>query len=109
MSKASPSSLQDTFMIRLPDGMRDHIKSIASTNNRSMNAEIIHRLIAYEAPESAMTAADKKSSTLTVRLSEETRAKIDALSQRGPYRISLTSIIERGIELAAEELARLNK
>lgn len=31
----------EKFMLRLPDGMRDRIKSEAERNNRSMNAEIV--------------------------------------------------------------------
>ncbi len=37
-------------MLRLPDGMRDRIKAAAETNNRSMNAEIVHRLEQTFAP-----------------------------------------------------------
>ncbi|MGY6697874.1 MAG: Arc family DNA-binding protein [Roseinatronobacter sp.] len=47
----SPSQSQDKFIIRLPDGMRDRIKSAADSNNRSMNAEIVATLEkAYPAP-----------------------------------------------------------
>ena len=49
-----------------------------------------------------------KGNVLTIRLSDETRAKLDALANRGPYRLSITSIIERGIDLAAQELAVMN-
>ena len=31
-------------MLRLPDGMRDHIRESADANGRSMNAEIVARL-----------------------------------------------------------------
>lgn len=34
----------DKFMLRLPDGMRDRIKTAAERNGRSMNAEIVHTL-----------------------------------------------------------------
>lgn len=34
----------DKFMLRLPDGMRDRIKTAADANNRSMNAEIVATL-----------------------------------------------------------------
>lgn len=34
-------NLNDKFMLRLPDGMRDAIKESAKKNNRSMNAEIV--------------------------------------------------------------------
>jgi len=39
-----PSTKQDQFMLRLPDGMRDRIKAAAEVNNRSMNAEIVATL-----------------------------------------------------------------
>jgi plasmid stability protein len=39
-----PSSKQDQFVLRFPDGMRDRIKAVADRNGRSMNAEIIARL-----------------------------------------------------------------
>lgn len=86
--------------------LRDELKAAARANNRSMNAEIIHRLTADEGQ--PMPAEDKKTSTLTVRLTTDMRDKLDRLAERGPYRISITSIIERGIELAAQELATLN-
>lgn len=31
----------DQFQLRMPDGMRDQIKALGETNNRSMNAEIV--------------------------------------------------------------------
>ncbi|TDB29639.1 Arc family DNA-binding protein [Stenotrophomonas sp. ATCM1_4] len=36
---------RDAFMVRLPDGMRAHLKQQAVMNGRSMNSEIVHRLI----------------------------------------------------------------
>lgn len=35
---------QDKFVLRLPDGMRDRLKRLASENGRSLNAQIIHML-----------------------------------------------------------------
>ncbi|WP_081545959.1 Arc family DNA-binding protein [Chromobacterium haemolyticum] len=35
----------DKFMLRLPDGMREHIAELAKANGRSMNAEIVIRLV----------------------------------------------------------------
>jgi hypothetical protein len=35
---------QDKYILRLPDGMRDRIRTAADDNNRSMNAEIVARL-----------------------------------------------------------------
>ncbi len=44
MPQKSPSRSQDKFILRLPDGMRDEIKTAADKSGRSMNAEIVHRL-----------------------------------------------------------------
>lgn len=42
----------DKFMLRLPDGMRDRIKTAAEANTRSMNAEIVATLEEkYPAPQ----------------------------------------------------------
>jgi len=48
-----------------------------------------------------------KGNALTIRLTDEQRARLDAASTLGPYKISLTEIVARGIELAAQELERL--
>ena len=44
MAQDSDSRNLDKVIVRLPDGMRDRIKSAAATNNRSMNAEIVAAL-----------------------------------------------------------------
>jgi plasmid stability protein len=41
-----PSQLAERFQIRLPDGLRDSIKASAESNRRSMNSEIVARLLA---------------------------------------------------------------
>lgn len=46
MSKEHPPSrTADQFVVRFPDGMRDRIAEAARQNNRSMNAEIVSRLL----------------------------------------------------------------
>lgn len=35
----------DKFIVRLPEGMREKIMEAAEANNRSMNAEIVDRLL----------------------------------------------------------------
>ncbi len=40
----NPAPLQERFLIRLPEGMRDRIAEVAKLNGRSMNAEILDRL-----------------------------------------------------------------
>lgn len=44
MTKRYPSESQDRFMVRLPEGMREQLKSAASAAKRTMNAEIVARL-----------------------------------------------------------------
>lgn len=39
-----PSTKQDQYVLRFPDGMREQIKDAAEFSGRSMNAEIIQRL-----------------------------------------------------------------
>ena len=42
---AGTGSTSDRFQLRLPDGMRDHLAEAATANGRSLNGEIIHRLM----------------------------------------------------------------
>jgi len=41
---AFPSDAADKFIVRLPPGMRERISEAAKGSNRSMNAEVVHRL-----------------------------------------------------------------
>lgn len=42
---------QDKLMLRLPDGLREKIRTAAKANHRSMNAEVIFHLVrALESP-----------------------------------------------------------
>lgn len=44
MREPYPSETKDRFMVRLPDGMREKIKTAADAANRTMNGEIVARL-----------------------------------------------------------------
>lgn len=44
MTEELSRTLQDKFMLRLPEGMRGRIKEEAERNCRSMNAEIVYHL-----------------------------------------------------------------
>lgn len=92
------------FGLRMPPTLKAEIIATAKANGRSANAEIIYRLQSYSNAEGGDMA---KGNALTIRITDETKATLDRLSQRGPYRISMTSIVERGIELAAAELEQL--
>ena len=92
--------------VRFPAGLREALKDAASANRRSANAEIVARLA--QSFDSTGDTDMAKGSAITVRLTEDMKAKLDTLTVRGPYRISITSIIERGIELAAAELEAIS-
>jgi hypothetical protein len=51
----------------------------------------------------------RKPSTLTIRLTDGTRAELERAAKAGPYPISLTAIVERGIVLAVAELDSMNR
>lgn len=42
-----PSEVQDRFIVRMPDGLRDRISAAAKRNGRSMNSEIVSVLEEY--------------------------------------------------------------
>lgn len=48
--------------------------------------------------------AARKHTTLTVRLDHNVRTELERAANSGPYPISLTAIVERGIVLAVAEL-----
>lgn len=45
MSEDRKPQTADKYILRFPDGMRDRIAEAAKSNNRSMNAEIVGRLL----------------------------------------------------------------
>lgn len=54
------------------------------------------------------TGKQPKLHSITVRLTDEQRMRLDSAAKIGPYSISLTEIIARGIELAANELEQMS-
>jgi len=93
-----PSSKQDQFVLRFPDGMRDKIKHAAAENGRSMNAEVVDRLERSFRPDarslSDLLAAEFKASDKeTVPLDE------------GSFLDRLTSRIERTTQKVMEKTA----
>lgn len=49
-----------------------------------------------------------KTETLTLRLSADLRQKLSHAQGVTPYRMTITSIVERGIVLALRELEQMN-
>ena len=85
--KIYPSESLERFIVRFPDGMRDRIADAAKANNRSMNSEIIARLLASFEPQEHAPMVLR----IDLTVSEETRVKeiqaaIEALS---PHRAGL--------------------
>ena len=54
-----PSALKEQFIVRFPDGLRSKVKAIATSNRRSMNAEILPLI------ECGLAAANAKSERAT--------------------------------------------
>lgn len=54
-----------------------------------------------------MSKDRKKTSVLTLRISEELRARVDRAQAELPYKPTITSIVERGFELALVELEEI--
>jgi len=100
MADSEKRTLNDKFMLRLPDGMRDRIKVAADQNNRSMNAEIVATLErAYPLPKPpsdydqviAEVMADGKSrsivrndSTVHFSKADDGRVILDVVDTRSP-------------------------
>ena len=71
-------------MVRLPDGMRDQIAEAAKANNRSMNAEIVARLVVSFAPSSNLEEAFQINTTVletVLRRVDHLEAALAASSQ----------------------------
>jgi len=61
---AKTTNASDKFIIRLPDGMRDRIKTYAQKHGRTMNAEIIAKLEDYNDSQSNSNSLDELRETL---------------------------------------------
>lgn len=79
----SKSREQDKFVLRLPDGLRDRITTLASKNHRSMNSEIINRL--------ERSMVNTELCTLQAQLIQQLSDRIVELETRVPELNSLVS------------------
>jgi len=64
------SRAQDKFVIRLPDGLRPEIATVAYRTQRSMNGEIIYRLERSLALELVLDQKNKVIAQLLNRIAE---------------------------------------
>ena len=98
------SRTADTFVVRLPDGMRERIADVARNHHRSMNSEIIARL------EQSMLQESVLSDDLNMRLDSpelslherELLQRFRQLSRR--QQNALVALIAHDAEMAAEEI-----
>lgn len=67
MVQDTVSRALDKVIVRLPDGMRDHLKDVAQLNKRSMNAEIVAQLEQHR----ALTESIAELTDRNIRLQEE--------------------------------------
>jgi hypothetical protein len=65
--------LEDKYVLRLPEGMRERIAELARANSRSMNAEIIARLQSSLAARPPLT--DEDVDRIAARLAEKLKTK----------------------------------
>ena len=49
----------------------------------------------------------KPAEVLSVRVPADLKRRMEAASETGPYPVSITNLVQRGIELALKELAEL--
>jgi len=78
--KKYPSDKQDKFMLRLPEGMRERVRVSAEKNGRSMNAEIVGRLMESFDAEGRLKEAGDLSAALSEKI-EEARREISLMEK----------------------------
>lgn len=80
MSDEFPSRLLEKVVVRLPDGVREMLKIQADANKRSMNAEIVARLL--ESLEPWKPGDDPHRQAVTKRVFEPTNFDIKDIAFR---------------------------
>lgn len=97
---------QDKYVLRLPDGMRDRIKTAAETSGRSMNAEIVARLEDSFAPASE---ALLEATLVAESLRENLTKKIQNYDNLSRSILRREQLLQEREEAAAEILANSEK
>lgn len=96
-----PSRGSDQFPLRLPDGMRDKLKSAAEKEGRSMNAEIVSRLDDYPKVQWNLLAALEREGKLKAEVGSLTEKVGRAEQDRRLDQDALERHVERIAELEA--------
>lgn len=102
MSEDQNRTLNDKFMLRLPDGMRDRIKAAASVNNRSMNAEIL-AVLEEKFPSPALLAMEEIS--LLVREVTELLKRSDT-NEMSPELVKSAEQLRELLDTPTDQLAK---
>lgn len=98
---AFPSDAADKVLVRMPDGMRDRLKTEAKTNNRTMNAEIVARLL--------QTFGTSGSGEVTLRIKTYGGDHPDPLVNKLLSELPLDLSSQYGLRLYREELRDVNQ
>ena len=103
MAEKTPQ-IQDKFVLRMPDGLRERIKAKADENNRSMNAEILHGLErVYPAPTDVMHLRSD-----AIREALDLYEKATDLGERLRLQMLVTSMATSGGNITPEVYEELN-
>lgn len=107
MSESENRTLNDRFMLRLPDGMRDRIKIAAVKNGRSMNAEIVSVLQEHYPEPLRVSDLEDALGMLLDLVAEEPHD--DARRERLARFIDDLGVDGTEVLRALEEIGRLNR
>lgn len=73
---------KDAFMVRMPDGLRERMKALAAQNGRSLNAEIVHRLLESLGDLEAPVSDDDEWVQFKLRMPSALHADLEELANR---------------------------
>jgi plasmid stability protein len=108
-----PSEEAERFQIRLPDGFRDQIRIAAEANHRSMNAEIIARLMStfHSSEEDSSMKTGRDSDQFRVRFPDGMRDRIKARAESSgrTMQAEIVVMLEAVLSGAAREDERLSR
>lgn len=69
------------LQLRLPNSLRDQLKNLAATSGRSLNSEIVHRLLeSIGGPESIVMAGENSWVQFKLRLSTDMHKALEELA-----------------------------
>jgi hypothetical protein len=83
--KPYPSEMQDRFVLRLPDGLREKVAAAAELADRSMNAEFVRRIEQSFAPDNALPLSDELRKQIEDNAAEYGRTLTEEIVTRLEY------------------------